>query len=128
MRGQCRDDSDCTPWAPSCSPLGYCRGGVQVFQQKMFWIKNILTKQDGSFGSRTNPKPGGEASDWIKANAKSGAGRNEEYYGKIEDDNRRNHVEFRSDMLMERYLVLSEHSGRNIPASSPRCRWTDWRR
>ena len=28
--GQCRDDSDCTPWAPSCSPLGYCRGGVQV--------------------------------------------------------------------------------------------------
>jgi len=79
VRGQCRDDKDCTPWAPSCSPLGYCRGGVQ----------------DGSFGSRTNPKPGGEASDWIKANAKSGAGRNEEYYGKIEDDNRRNHVEFR---------------------------------
>merc|ERR1711868_255811 len=66
-------------WAPSCSPLGYCRGGVQ----------------DGSFGSRTNPKPGGEASDWIKANAKSGAARNEDYYGKIEDDNRRNHVEFR---------------------------------
>ena len=30
VRGQCRDDSDCTPWAPSCSPLGYCRGGVQV--------------------------------------------------------------------------------------------------
>ena len=28
--GQCRDDKDCTPWAPSCSPLGYCRGGVQV--------------------------------------------------------------------------------------------------
>merc|ERR1711936_1069950 len=78
-RGQCRDDKDCTPWAPSCSPLGYCRGGVQ----------------DGSFGSRTNPKPGGEASDWIKANAKSGGARNEEYYGKIEDDNRRNHVEFR---------------------------------
>lgn len=78
-RGQCRDDKDCTPWAPSCSPLGYCRGGVQ----------------DGSFGSRTNPKAGGEASDWIKANAKSGGGRNEEYYGKIEDDNRRNHVEFR---------------------------------
>jgi len=79
VRGQCRDDKDCTPWAPSCSPLGYCRGGVQ----------------DGSFGSRTNPKKGGDASDWIKANAKSGGGRNEEYYGKIEDDNRRNHVEFR---------------------------------
>jgi len=78
-RGQCRDDKDCTPWAPSCSPLGYCRGGVQ----------------DGSFGSRTNPKPGGKPSDWIKANAKSGGARNEEYYGKIEDDNRRNHVEFR---------------------------------
>jgi len=78
-RGQCRDDKDCTPWAPSCSPLGYCRGGVQ----------------DGSFGSRTNPKPGGEASDWVNKNAKSGAARNEEYYGKIEDDNRRNHVEFR---------------------------------
>merc|ERR1712013_475542 len=78
-RGQCRDDKDRTPWAPSCSPLGYCRGGVQ----------------DGSFGSRTNPKPGGEPSDWIKANAKSGGARNEEYYGKIEDDNRRNHVEFR---------------------------------
>ena len=29
-RGQCREDKDCTPWAPSCSPLGYCRGGVQV--------------------------------------------------------------------------------------------------
>merc|ERR1719232_1925434 len=79
VRGQCRDDKDCTPWAPSCSPLGYCRGGVQ----------------DGSFGSRTNPKPGGKPSDWIKANAKSGGARNEEYYGKIEDDNRRNHVEFR---------------------------------
>ena len=24
-RGQCRDDNDCVPWAPSCSPLGYCR-------------------------------------------------------------------------------------------------------
>ena len=24
-RGQCRDDKDCTPWAPSCGPLGYCR-------------------------------------------------------------------------------------------------------
>eukprot|EP00092_Neocalanus_flemingeri_P007571 GFUD01008171.1.p1 GENE.GFUD01008171.1~~GFUD01008171.1.p1 ORF type:complete len:353 (+),score=88.88 GFUD01008171.1:170-1228(+) len=79
VRGQCREDKDCTPWAPSCSPLGYCRGGVQ----------------DGSFGSRTNPKAGGEASDWIKANAKSGGGRNEEYYGKIEDDNRRTHVQFR---------------------------------
>merc|ERR1712106_900658 len=78
-RGQCRDDKDCTPWAPSCSPLGYCRGGVQ----------------DGSFGSRTNPKAGGKASDWINANAKSGGARNEEYYGKIEDDNRRNHVGFR---------------------------------
>lgn len=51
--------------------------------------------QDGSFGSRTNPKPGGQASDWVNKNAKSGAARNEEYYGKIEDDNRRNHVEFR---------------------------------
>jgi len=78
-RGQCRDDKDCTPWAPSCSPLGYCRGGVQ----------------DGSFGSRTNPKAGGKASDWINANAKSGGARNEEYYGKIEDDNRKTHVEFR---------------------------------
>lgn len=78
-RGQCRDDKDCTPWAPSCSPLGYCRGGVQ----------------DGSFGSRTNPKAGGKASDWINANAKSGGARNEEYYGKIEDDNRETHVEFR---------------------------------
>jgi len=78
-RGQCRTDSDCTPWAPSCGPLGYCRGGVQ----------------DGSFGAPTNPKKGGEPSDWIKKNAKSGAGRNEEYYGKIEDDNRRNHEEFR---------------------------------
>ena len=80
-RGQCRDDNDCTPWAPSCSPLGYCRGGVQ----------------DGSFGAPTNPKAGGEQSDWIKKNAKSGGARNEEYYGKIEDDNRRAHVKFRKD-------------------------------
>ena len=55
----------------------------------------MFVLQDGSFGSRTNPKPGGEASDWVKKNAKSGAARNEEYYGKIEDDNRKNHVEFR---------------------------------
>ena len=55
----------------------------------------VFVLQDGSFGSRTNPKPGGEASDWVKKNAKSGAARNEEYYGKIEDDNRKNHVEFR---------------------------------
>jgi len=84
-RGQCRDDSDCTRWAPSCSPLGYFRGGVQ----------------DGSFGAPTNPKKGGKPSDWIKKNAKSGAARNEEYYGKIEDDNRRNHENFR-----EKYPVL----------------------
>ena len=38
---------------------------------------------DGSFGSETNPKPGGEQSKWIKENAQSGGGRNEEYYGKI---------------------------------------------
>ena len=80
-RGQCRDDNDCTPWAPSCSPLGYCRGGIQ----------------DGSFGAPTNPKAGGEQSDWIKNNAKSGGARNEEYYGKIEDDNRKAHVKFRKD-------------------------------
>jgi len=80
-RGQCRTDADCTPWAPSCSPLGYCRGGVQ----------------DGSFGSPTNPKAGGEQSDWIKKNAKSGGSRNEEYYGQIEDDNRKAHVKFRKD-------------------------------
>ena len=59
--------------------LGYCRGGVQ----------------DGSFGSPTNPKAGGEQSDWIKQNAKSD--RNEEYYGKIEDDNRKAHVKFRKE-------------------------------
>ena len=23
--GDDNDDNDCTPWAPSCSPLGYCR-------------------------------------------------------------------------------------------------------
>ena len=80
-RGQCRDDGDCTPWAPHCSPIGYCRGGS--------W--------DGSFGSPTNPKPGGKQSDWIKKNAKSGAARNEEYYAKIEDDNRRAHVKFRKE-------------------------------
>jgi len=79
-RGQCRTDADCTPWAPTCGPLGYCRGGIQ----------------DGSFGSKTNPS-GGEQSDWIKKNAKSGSGRNEEYYGKIEDDNREAHVKFRKD-------------------------------
>ena len=70
---------------------------------------------DGSFGSPTNPKPGGPQSDWIKKNAKSGAARNEEYYGKvtkqanmgqhslihfclqIEDDNRKAHVKFRKE-------------------------------
>ena len=84
-RGQCRDDNDCTPWAPSCSPLGYCRGNDKSWE----W--------DGSFGSPTNPKAGGEQSDWIKKNAKSGGERNEEYYGKIEDDNRRAHVKFRKE-------------------------------
>ena len=48
---------------------------------------------DGSFGSETNPKPGGEQSKWIKENAQSGGGRNEEYYGKIEDDNRSAHLQ-----------------------------------
>merc|ERR1719391_1964068 len=85
-RGQCRDDNDCVPWAPSCSPLGYCRGGTSKAGE---W--------DGSFGSPTNPKPGGPQSDWIKKNAKSGAARNEEYYGQIEDDNRKAHVKFRKD-------------------------------
>jgi len=84
-RGQCRDDKDCTPWAPSCGPLGYCRGSPEEWD----W--------DGSFGSETNPKPGGEQSKWIKENAQSGGGRNEEYYGKIEDDNRKAHVKFRKD-------------------------------
>merc|ERR1719412_3356070 len=85
-RGQCRDDNDCVPWAPSCSPLGYCRGGTSKAGE---W--------DGSFGAPTNPKPGGPQSDWIKKNAKSGAARNEEYYGKIEDDNRKAHVKFRKE-------------------------------
>merc|ERR1711936_1231282 len=84
-RGQCRDDNDCTKWAPSCSPLGYCRGNDKSWE----W--------DGSFGSPTNPKPGSPQSDWIKKNAKSGGERNEEYYGKIEDDNRRAHVKFRKE-------------------------------
>ena len=52
---------------------------------------------DGSFGSPTNPKPGGPQSDWVKNNAKSGGGRNEEYYGTIEDDNRKAHVKFRKE-------------------------------
>ena len=65
--------------AKNLSPLGYCRGGVQ----------------DGSFGSPTNPKAGGEQSDWIKKNAKSGGGRNEEYYGQIEDDNRQGNIQVR---------------------------------
>ena len=84
-RGQCRDDNDCTPWAPSCSPLGYCRGSPEEWD----W--------DGSFGSPTNPKPGGPQSDWVKKNAKSGGARNEEYYKKIEDDNRAAHVKFRKE-------------------------------
>merc|ERR1712156_258137 len=84
-RGQCRDDKDCTPWAPTCSPLGYCRGNDKSWE----W--------DGSFGSPTNPKPGGEQSRWIQENAQSGGGRNEEYYGKIEDDNRQTHVKFRKE-------------------------------
>jgi len=84
-RGQCRDDKDCTPWAPSCSPLGYCRGSPEEWD----W--------DGSFGSPTNPKPGGEQSKWVQENAQSGGGRNKEYYGKIEDDNRKAHVKFRKD-------------------------------
>merc|ERR1712004_693987 len=81
----CRDDKDCTPWAPSCSPLGYCRGSPEEWD----W--------DGSFGSPTNPKPGGEQSKWVQENAQSGGGRNEEYYGKIEDDNRKGHVKFRKN-------------------------------
>merc|ERR1711997_512456 len=84
-RGQCRDDKDCTPWAPSCSPLGYCRGSPEEWD----W--------DGSFGSPTNPKPGGEQSQWVKDNAQSGGDRNEEYYGTIEDDNRKAHVKFRKE-------------------------------
>ena len=49
-----------------------CRGG-----------SSLAGKWDGSFGSPTNPRPGGEQSDWIKKNAKSGSARNEEYYGKV---------------------------------------------
>ena len=79
------DDKDCTPWAPTCSPLGYCRGSPEEWD----W--------DGSFGSPTNPKPGGEQSDWIKQNAASGGARNEDYYKKIEDDNRAAHVKFRKE-------------------------------
>ena len=40
--GQCRDDSDCTPWAPSCSPLGYCRGGVQVGLQLQCCVQMLI--------------------------------------------------------------------------------------
>jgi len=110
VRGQCRDDSDCTPWAPSCSPLGYCRGGVQ----------------DGSFGSPTNPKAGGKQSDWVKANAKSGAARNEEYYGKIEDDNRRNHVEFRKkypDLFPKVSLDRLEEIEENVYSKCTYCKY-----
>lgn len=83
QRGQCRDDNDCTPWRPVCSSLGYCSSGP--------------SGQDASLGAPTNPKTGATQSDWVKQNAKSGAARNEEYYGQIEDDNRRAHVESRED-------------------------------
>merc|ERR1712113_1284752 len=65
--------------------LGYCRGSPEEWD----W--------DGSFGSPTNPKPGGPQSDWVKQNAKSGGARNEDYYKKIEDDNRAAHVKFRKE-------------------------------
>ena len=56
----------------------------------------------------------------MKANAKSGSGRNEEYYGKIEDDNRRNHVEFRSEILTEeRKVFYQENIQEEIPRPLP---------
>jgi hypothetical protein len=58
---------------------------------------------DGSFGSETNPKPGGEQSKWIKENAQSGGGRNEEYYGKIEDDNRYGNID--CELLVRGYKI-----------------------
>ena len=88
------DDKDCTPWAPTCSPLGYCRGSPEEWD----W--------DGSFGSPTNPKPDGEQSDWIKQNAASGGARNEDYYKKIEDDNRAAHVKFTSSLKQACQLAL----------------------
>ena len=86
QRGQCRDDSDCTPWRPVCSSLGYCSSGP--------------SGQAASLGAaldNTAGKTGGTQSDWVKQNAKSGAARDEEYYGQIEDDNRKAHVESRVD-------------------------------
>ena len=55
----------------------------------------------------------------MKANAKSGSGRNEEYYGKIEDDNRRNHVEFRSEMLTEKKCFHQQNIQEEISRSLP---------
>ena len=86
QRGQCRDDSDCTPWRPVCSSLGYCSSGPSGHAASL-----------GAALDNTAGKAGGTQSDWVKQNAKSGAARNEEYYGQIEDDNRRAHVESRED-------------------------------
>ena len=66
---------------------------------------------DGSFGSETNPKPGGEQSKWIKENAQSGGGRNEEYYGKIEDDNRSAHLQIFKFLA---YLLLKVDLTRKV--------------
>ena len=44
-RGQCRDDKDCTPWAPSCSPLGYCRYLLYIRVSKVVaHHKKLLTQ------------------------------------------------------------------------------------
>ena len=55
----------------------------------------------------------------MKANAKSGSGRNEEYYGKIEDDNRRNHVEFRWEIYWEREMSHQQSIQEEIPRPLP---------
>ena len=52
-RGQCRDDKDCTPWAPSCSPLGYCRYLLYISLTKIAAKK---VKKLGDFAAALNTK------------------------------------------------------------------------
>ena len=62
-------------------------------------------------------------SDWIKKNAKSGAARNEEYYGKIEDDNRKAHVKFRKEnpIFYEQVAAFSDVSTKHFLPRSLNC-------
>lgn len=103
---RCQTRADCTDkWNPYCSKWGYCISydahGSDGPGQSRGAVEDGRRGQCRSNADCTphapNCSPEGYCSQGLFLDIKSNAVKNDEYYGKIEDENREGHVESRKD-------------------------------